>query len=77
VAAVVVFAVGLVLSQILRDRGPPARATLASCILLALAGAALVFLRDALPLEVEKGTRAVREELYPLLGAALGYALKR
>ena len=77
VAAVVVFIVGLVLSQILRDTGPPSRATLASSILLALAGAALVYFRHALPLEVQSSSRAVPEEIYPLLGAVLGYALKR
>jgi hypothetical protein len=77
VAAVVVFIVGLVLSQILRDTGAPSRATLASAILLALAGAALVYFRNALPLEVQSSTRAVHEEIYPLLGAVLGYALKR
>ena len=51
--------------------------TLASSILLALAGAALVYFRNALPLEVQSRTRAVHEEIYPLLGAVLGYALKR
>jgi hypothetical protein len=77
VAAVVVFMVGLVLSQILRDTGPPSRATLVSSILLALAGAALVYFRHVLPPEVQSSSRAVPEEIYPLLGAVLGYALKR
>jgi hypothetical protein len=77
VAAVVVFLVGLVLAQILRDTRPPSSSTLASCILLALAGAALVYFRDHLPLEVRASTRSLREEIYPLLGAVLGYQLKR
>jgi hypothetical protein len=77
VAAVVVFIVGFALSQILRDTGPPSRATLASSLLLALAGAALVYFPTALPLEVQSSTRAVQAEIYPLLGAVLGYAHKR
>src|SRR5215510_5255121 len=43
VAAVVVCVVGLVLSHILRDTRPPSGGTLAVSIVLALAGAALVY----------------------------------
>jgi hypothetical protein len=76
-AAGIVFAVGLVLSQILPDTAKPSRATLLSAVLLALAGALLVSFRGDLPLAWRSATRGLRDELYPLLGAALGYLLKR
>ncbi len=75
-AAGIVFAVGLVLSQIL-PTAKPSRATLLSAVLLALAGALLVSFRGDLPLAWRSATRGLRDELYPLLGAALGYLLKR
>ena len=77
VAAVVVFVVGLVLSHILRDTRPPSGGTLAVSIVLALAGAALVYWRDHLPMELRPSARILHDNLYPLLGAVLGYALKR
>ena len=77
VAAVVVFLVGVVLTQILRDTRPPSSSALASGIVVALAGAALVYFRDRLPVDVRAGAYALREEIYPLLGAVLGYALRR
>jgi len=48
-----------------------------AAILLALAGALLSALRGSLPVELRSATRALSDDLYPLLGALLGYALKR
>jgi hypothetical protein len=48
-----------------------------AAILLALAGALLVASRGCLPVELRSATRALSDDLYPLLGALLGYALKR
>ena len=76
-AGLVVWLVGLALSQVLCDTRRPSGATLMAAILLALVGALLVSFRGALPIELRGALRALRDEFYPLLGAALGYALKR
>jgi hypothetical protein len=76
-AGFVVWLVGLALSQILRDTRQPSGATLMAAILIALVGALLVSFRGALPVELRGALRAFSDELYPLLGALLGYALKR
>jgi hypothetical protein len=73
----VVWLVGLALSQVLRDTRQPSGATLMAAILVALAGTLLITFRGALPVELPSATRALRDDLYPLLGALLGYALKR
>jgi hypothetical protein len=76
-AGLVVWLVGLALSQVLRDTRQPSSATLMAAIVIAVAGAILVTFRGSLPVELRSATRAVSDELYPLLGALLGYALKR
>jgi hypothetical protein len=76
-AGLVVWLVGLALSQVLRDTRQPSGATLMAAILVALAGARLITFRGALPVELRSATRALSDDLYPLLGALLGYALKR
>lgn len=72
-----VWLVGLALSQVLRDTRQPSGATLMAAILLALAGALLIAFRGSLPVELRSATRALSDDLHPLLGALLGYALKR
>ena len=76
-AGLVVWLVGLALSQVLRDTRQPSSTTLMAAIVIAVAGAILVTFRGSLPVELRGATRAVSDELYPLLGALLGYALKR
>jgi len=76
-AGVVVWLIGLVLASILRDTPSPSSATLTAAVILALAGALLISLRPALPPEVRSAMRGLADELYPLLGAIIGYALKR
>ena len=70
-AGLVVWLVGLALSQILRDTRQPSGATLMAAILVALAGALLITFRGALPVELRSATRALSDDLYlyPLLGA--------
>src|SRR5262245_36421273 len=76
-AGVMVWLIGLVLASILRDTPSPSSATLTAAVVLALAGALLVSLRPALPPELRSAMRGLANQLYPLLGAILGYALKR
>ena len=76
-AGVVVWLIGLTLAQILRDTPSPSSATLTAAVVLALLGALLVSLRPALPLELRSAMRGLADDLYPLLGAVVGYALKR
>jgi hypothetical protein len=76
-AGLVVWLVGLALSQVLRDTRQPSGATLLAAILVALAGALLLSFRGSLPLELRSAMRGISDDLYPLLGALLGYALKR
>jgi hypothetical protein len=73
----VVWLVGLALSQVMRDTRQPSGATLMAAILVALAGALLIVFRGSLPVELRAASRALSDDLYPLLGALLGYALKR
>ena len=75
--AVLVWVVGLVLSQVLKETGTPSSATLVACLVFALIGAALIlWLPDVLP-DLRRPMRQVSEFAYPLLGAVLGYHLKR
>jgi hypothetical protein len=76
-AGLLVWLVGLARSQVLRDTRQPSGATLMAAILVALAGAHLNHFRGALPVELRGATRALSDDLNPLLGALLGYALKR
>lgn len=77
VFAVIVWIVGLVLSQVLRDTGLPSSSTLLAALIVALIGAALV---TWLPL-IAPGLRATMRTLpdlaYPLIGAAIGYHIRR
>ena len=64
-----------------RDTRQPSGATFSrpvmAAILLALTGALLIAVRGSLPLELRRATRALSDDLYPLLRGLLGYALKR
>jgi hypothetical protein len=74
---VLVWAVGLVGAQILKETGTPSSSTLVAALVLALIGAAIY---TWLP-EFVSGSRAlvrnVNELAYPLIGALLGYHIKR
>ena len=77
VFAVVVWVVGLVLSQVLRETGQPSSGTLVAALVGALIGAALVTWLPVLLPDVRGVMRNLPDLAYPLIGAALGYHLRR
>jgi hypothetical protein len=77
VFAVVVWIVGLVLSQVLRDMGQPSSATLVSALVVGLIAAAIY---TWLPMFVPEAKRVMlnlQEKVYPLIGALIGYHVRR
>ena len=77
VFAVLVWLVGLILSQVLRETGMPSSSTLAASLVVALIGAALIlWLPDLVP-DIGRLLPRIDDRLYPLLGAVIGYHLKR
>jgi hypothetical protein len=77
VFAVLVWVVGLVLSQVLRDVGLPSSATLVASLVLALAAAAVYTWLPVVVPEAKAVLLNLQEKAYPLIGALLGYHLKR
>ena len=77
VFAVLVWLVGLVLSQVLRERGQPSGATLVTSLVVALIGAALVTWLPALVPDLRASMRAIPDLAYPLIGALIGYHIRR
>jgi hypothetical protein len=77
VFAVLVWLVGLVLSQVLRETGMPSSATLVTSLILALIGAALIIWLPVLVPDVGRMLPRIDARFYPLLGAVLGYHVKR
>jgi len=77
VFAVMVWIVGLVLSQVLRGTGMPSSATLVTCMIVALTGAALITWLPVLVPDLGRTMRQIPTLAYPLIGAVLGYHIKR
>jgi len=77
VFAVLVWLVGLVLSQVLRETGMPSSATLVTCMVVALIGAALITWLPVVIPDVARTMRQIPNLAYPLIGAVLGYHIKR
>lgn len=77
VFAVLVWVVGLVLSQVLRETGQPSSATLVAALVAALIGAALVTWLPVLVPDVRSAMRTIPELAYPLIGALIGYHIRR
>lgn len=77
VFAVLVWIVGLVLSQVLREMGMPSSATLVTCMVVALIGAALITWLPVLVPDLGRTMRQIPTLAYPLIGAVLGYHIKR
>lgn len=77
VFAVLVWIVGLVLSQVLRETGTPSSSTLVSALVLALIGAALITWLPGLVPGLAGPMRRIPAIAYPLIGAALGYEMRR
>lgn len=75
VAAIVVFLVGIIAAQILREVGTPSSSTLSWAVIVALIAAALwTWGPQFLP---QLPWRQVRAEYAVLAGAILGYIIKR
>lgn len=77
VFAVLVWVVGLVLSQVLRETGMPSSSTLVASLVMALVLAALILWLPALVPDVGRMLPRIPMETYPLIGAVLGYHTKR
>jgi hypothetical protein len=77
VVAVVVWIVGLVASQVLRDTAMPSSATLVACLTLALVGAGVITWLPALVPELAHPLERFPVEAYPWVGALIGYHAKR
>jgi hypothetical protein len=77
VFAVIVWIVGLVLSQVLRDTGLPSSATLLAALIVALIGAAIVTWLPLVAPNLRGALRTLPDLAYPLIGAAIGYHIRR
>jgi len=77
VFAVIVWIVGLVLSQVLRDLGQPSSGTLVSALVLALIAAAIYTWLPVLVPEAKQVMLNLQEKAYPLIGALIGYTIRR
>lgn len=77
VFAVLVWVVGLVLSQVLRETGMPSSATLVTCLVVALIGAAIIKWLPGLVPDIGRLLPRIDDRIYPLIGAVLGYHMKR
>lgn len=77
VFAVLVWVVGLVLSQVLRETGMPSSSTLVASLVVALILSAVILWLPALVPDIGRMLRQVPTLAYPLIGAALGYHMKR
>jgi hypothetical protein len=73
--AIIVFLVGLIAAQVLRDIGTPSSATLSWSLIFALIGAALaIFGPQFLP---DVPWHKVPDKVLVLAGAVIGYLIKR
>jgi hypothetical protein len=77
VFAVLVWVVGLVLSQVLRETGMPSSSTLVASLIVALIGAALVTWLPVFLPDVRGPMRNLPDLAYPLIGALIGYHVRR
>jgi hypothetical protein len=77
VFAVLVWIVGLILSQVLRETPTPSSSTLVASVVVALIGAALIIWVPAFVPDLGRPMRQIPSLAYPLIGAVLGYHLRR
>jgi EamA domain-containing membrane protein RarD len=77
VFAVLVWVVGLVLSQVLRETGQPSSATLLSALIVAAIAAAIYTWLPAVVPEAKRFMLNLQEKAYPLIGALIGYHIRR
>src|SRR5262245_56666312 len=77
VFALLVWVVGLILSEALKNTRSPSLVTLLSALVVALAGVALVALQPRATPALTEPLRALPALAYPLFGAVLGYQVHR
>jgi len=77
VFAVLVWVVGLVMSQVLRETGMPSSSTLVATLVVALIGAALITWLPGLVPDLARPMRQLPTLAYPLIRAVIGYHIKR
>lgn len=75
ICAIIVFLVGVLAAQVLRDVGQPGSATLTWCLILALVAAAVVTWGPSLVPQIPWGR--VPDHAFVLAGAILGYLVKK
>jgi hypothetical protein len=75
--AILVWIAGHIGALVLKDTPPPSTATLTACLVLALAGAALTLIPQV-PQFINGLLRGgVPTRAYPLIGAVIGYLVRR
>jgi hypothetical protein len=77
VFAVIVWVVGLVLSQVLREMGQPSSTALVSALILGLIAAAIYTWLPMFVPEAKRFMLNLQEKAYPLIGALIGYHIRR
>jgi hypothetical protein len=75
--AVLVWLVGVVGAQVLKDTGTPSSAALASALVVALIAAAVYTWLPTFVPDAKRVMLNLQEKAYPLIGAVLGYHLRR
>jgi FtsH-binding integral membrane protein len=75
--AVIVWLVGLIGAQVLKETGQPSSATLVAALVLALAGAALYTWLPVVAPDARNVLGNFNQLAYPLIGAVIGYYIKR
>jgi hypothetical protein len=74
--AILVCIVGFVGALVLKDVAPPSSATVTTTLIVALIFAALTLVPQIMAF-VDQFARGVPRQVYPLIGAVLGYAARR
>ena len=77
VFAVIVWLVGLIMAQILRDTPTPSSTTLVTAVVVALIGAALILWLPGIFPDLGRPMGQLPALAYPLIGAVIGYHIRR
>lgn len=75
--AVLVWLVGVIGAQVLKDTGTPSSAALASALVVALIAAAIYTWLPTFVPDAKRVMLNLQEKAYPLIGALIGYHLRR
>ena len=75
--AVLVWVVGLVLAQVLRETAQPSSATLVAALVLGLIAAAIYTWLPMIVPDAKRIMLNLQEKAYPLIGALIGYHIRR